>query len=116
MPLTGVFPSRDGAVVLVGAFKRNPLRDISTALEIEDLSADPRFASMARMFENRPELQAILRQRFAEESTAHWIAALAVVLTSLPVTLASSLAELDYVVLDGRVVHEPEDRDTEEVK
>ena len=76
MPLTGVFPTTDGAVVLVGAFKRNPLLDISAALEIEDLSDDERFDSMAKMFENRPQLQALLRERFAQRSTAHWIAAL----------------------------------------
>ena len=42
MPLSGVFESTDGAVVMVGAFKENPLRDICRALDIEDLSADPR--------------------------------------------------------------------------
>ena len=46
MPLSGVFETTDGALVLVGAFKANPLRDICAALEIEDLSADPRFADL----------------------------------------------------------------------
>ena len=32
MPLTGVFETQDGALVLVGAFKANPLRDICAAL------------------------------------------------------------------------------------
>ena len=36
MPLTGVFDTTDGALVMVGAFKANPLRDISAALGIED--------------------------------------------------------------------------------
>ncbi|MCB1972920.1 MAG: CoA transferase, partial [Geminicoccaceae bacterium] len=40
MPLTGVFDTTNGALVMVGAFKANPLRDISTALGIEDLSKD----------------------------------------------------------------------------
>ena len=38
MPLSGVFETTDGAIVLVGAFKANPLQDICQALEIEDLS------------------------------------------------------------------------------
>jgi formyl-CoA transferase len=73
MPLTGVFETSDGAVVLVGAFKENPLRDICTALEIDDLSEDDRFRSMEGMRENRDQLQAKFRERFREKPTAHWI-------------------------------------------
>lgn len=73
MPLSGVFETADGAVVLVGAFKQNPLRDICTALEIDDLSQQERFSTMELMKKNRPELQEHLRKRFAEESTAHWM-------------------------------------------
>jgi len=39
-PLTGVFETTDQAIVMVGAFKTNPLRDICQALDIEDLSQD----------------------------------------------------------------------------
>jgi crotonobetainyl-CoA:carnitine CoA-transferase CaiB-like acyl-CoA transferase len=73
MPLSGVFDTKDGAVVLVGAFKENPLRDISTALEIEDLSKEERFSTMEGMREHRAELQRRFRERFREETTAHWI-------------------------------------------
>ncbi|HJS72642.1 MAG TPA: CaiB/BaiF CoA-transferase family protein [Vicinamibacteria bacterium] len=73
MPLSGVFETRDGALVLVGAFKENPLRDISAALEIEDLSREERFSTMERMRANRSELQGIFRKRFREAPTAHWI-------------------------------------------
>jgi formyl-CoA transferase len=73
MPLSGVFDTHDGAVVLVGAFKENPLRDICAALEIEDLSREERFSTMERMKEHRAELQAIFRKRFCEGTTAHWI-------------------------------------------
>lgn len=76
MPLTGVFETRDGALVLVGAFKENPLRDISAALEIEDLSQEERFSSLPQMADHRAELQAILRRRFAERTTAEWLEAL----------------------------------------
>jgi len=73
MPLSGVFETKDGALVLVGAFKENPLRDISAALEIDDLSREDRFSTMERLRENRSELQALFRKRFREESTSHWI-------------------------------------------
>ena len=43
MPHTGAFETTDGALVIVGAFKANPLREISLALGLDDLSEDPRF-------------------------------------------------------------------------
>ncbi|MGH3585368.1 MAG: CaiB/BaiF CoA transferase family protein [Pseudonocardia sp.] len=74
MPLSGVFETTDGAVCMVGAFKENPLRDISTALELdEDLSARNVYASLDRQFEHRPQLQAIFRERFATNSTEYWV-------------------------------------------
>ncbi|MEZ5665864.1 MAG: CoA transferase [Alphaproteobacteria bacterium] len=76
MPLTGVFETTDGAIVLVGAFKQNPLRDICAALGFDDLSLEQRFATLERQKENRAEIQARLRARFAENSTAHWLARL----------------------------------------
>jgi crotonobetainyl-CoA:carnitine CoA-transferase CaiB-like acyl-CoA transferase len=75
-PLTGVFPTRDGALVLVGAFKSNPLRDICAALGLPDYSADPRYADFAGQLAHKKTLQAIFRERFASESTAHWLARL----------------------------------------
>ncbi|HLU54856.1 MAG TPA: CaiB/BaiF CoA-transferase family protein [Pseudonocardia sp.] len=74
MPLSGVFETTDGAVCMVGAFKENPLRDISTALELdEDLSQRPEFADLDRQAAHRPQLQAIFRERFATNSTEYWI-------------------------------------------
>ena len=73
MPLSGVFESTDGAVVMVGAFKENPLRDICRALDIVDLSADPRYATLEQQKDHRGELQAIFRDRFAGDTTAHWL-------------------------------------------
>ena len=73
MPLSGVFQTTDGAVVLVGAFKQNPLQDICRALEMDDLSQEEQFATMAALHENRAKLHAIFRERFSQESTAHWI-------------------------------------------
>ena len=76
MPLSGVFETTDGALVMVGAFKENPLRDICHALGIDDLSADPRYATLEQQTLYRVELQAIFRKGFAGNTTAHWLARL----------------------------------------
>jgi crotonobetainyl-CoA:carnitine CoA-transferase CaiB-like acyl-CoA transferase len=72
-PLTGVFPTRDGALVLVGAFKSNPLKDICAALGLPDLSADARYADFAGQAANKKFLQATFRERFASETTEFWL-------------------------------------------
>lgn len=76
MPLTGVFPTSDGAVVMVGAFKSNPLQSISAALGLDDLSQVQRFATFAGQVSNKAELQAIFRDRFASDTTEHWLSCL----------------------------------------
>ena len=58
MPLSGVFDTQDGALVLVGAFKANPLQDICKALDLPDLSADPKFCNLNQQFKHKAELQA----------------------------------------------------------
>jgi crotonobetainyl-CoA:carnitine CoA-transferase CaiB-like acyl-CoA transferase len=74
MPLSGVFATQDGAVCMVGAFKKSPLRDISAALELdEDLSLREEYASLEGQFAHRPELQRIFRERFATNTTAYWV-------------------------------------------
>jgi crotonobetainyl-CoA:carnitine CoA-transferase CaiB-like acyl-CoA transferase len=74
MPLSGVFETTDGAVCMVGAFKENPLRDICAALELdEDLSIRPEFATLEQQRAHRPQLQAIFRERFATNTTEHWV-------------------------------------------
>ena len=76
MPYTGVFATADGAIVIVGAFKANPLREISLALGLDDLSADPRFVDLEAARSNRTALHQILGNRIASADTAHWIARL----------------------------------------
>lgn len=74
MPLSGVFSTTDGAVCMVGAFKQNPLRDISVALEIgEDLSLRPEYATQTEQIAHRPQLRAIFRERFALNTTEYWV-------------------------------------------
>ena len=60
MPLVGTFATADGEIVLVGAFKPNPLRDICAALDLEDLSQHPDFSTMADQAAHRSRLQSIL--------------------------------------------------------
>ncbi len=73
MPLSGAFETSDGALVLVGAFKTDPLRDIATALELPTLPDDPRFAGFALQVKNRAALQKIFSDRFRQNTTAHWL-------------------------------------------
>ena len=73
MPLSGVFETRDSPLVLVGAFKANPLRDICAALELPDLSLDARFVDLDAQFANKAELQRQFRDRFATNTRAHWL-------------------------------------------
>ena len=73
MPLTGVFETQDGAVVVVGAFKANPLRDICAALDIPDMSGDPRFATLQSQIEHKPLLQTIFRERYKTQTTVYWL-------------------------------------------
>lgn len=74
MPLTGVFDTTDGSLVVVGAFKTNPLRDICTALGIEDLSGD--YSDLAIQRKNKAFLQETFRKQFATNNTDYWLAKL----------------------------------------
>lgn len=73
MPLSGVFETTDGALVMVGAFKAHPLKDIGTALELPTLHEDPRFLTHALQVENKRALQAIFRERYATNTTSYWL-------------------------------------------
>jgi crotonobetainyl-CoA:carnitine CoA-transferase CaiB-like acyl-CoA transferase len=105
MPLSGVFETTDGALVMVGAFKADPLGDISTALEIEHLGRDPRFATFADQVTNKPALQAIFKARFRSNTTAYWLARLeAQDLLCAPVrTLAEALAD-EQAIINGMIL------------
>jgi formyl-CoA transferase len=76
MPLSGVFDTQDGALVLVGAFKANPLQDICAALQIDDLSADPRYCNLNQQFVHKAQLQRIFRECFASNTRDFWLARL----------------------------------------
>jgi crotonobetainyl-CoA:carnitine CoA-transferase CaiB-like acyl-CoA transferase len=75
-PLSGTFRTLDGHVVMVGAFKTNPLQDICRVLGIEDLSADPRYATHEAQVAHREDLQRRWRQEFGRRTTKQVIDAL----------------------------------------
>jgi len=103
MPLTGAFPTTDGALVLVGAFKVNPLQDISNVLGIEDLSVEHPDLESQRAA--KPYLQQRFRDEFARESTAHWIAALeAADLLCAPVKNLSEVLEDEQTGVNEMIV------------
>jgi formyl-CoA transferase len=93
-PLTGGFATKDGAVVLVGAFKTNPLKDICVALGLPDLSADQRYGTFQAQLERKSELQAMFRERFVSNTTEHWLQRLEEqdLLCAPVLTLAEALA------------------------
>lgn len=106
MPLSGVFPTQDSAVCMVGAFKENPLRSISLALELpDDLSARPEFATLDKQFEQRPALQAIFHERFARNTTEHWVARLeAQDILCAPVHSMTEALEDEQTRVNGMIV------------
>ncbi|MEQ3679255.1 CoA transferase [Pseudophaeobacter sp.] len=103
MPLTGVFDTTDGAVVVVGAFKLNPLQDICNALEIEDLS--PQYPTLATQRKNKPFLQDTFRERFASNTTAYWLERLeAQDLLCAPVRSLSTALEDPQTAINGMLL------------
>ncbi len=104
-PLSGCFETTDGALVMVGAFKTNPLRDICQALGIEDLSREARFADFDAQAANRPALQAIFRREFATNATAHWVARLeAVDILCAPVRSLGEALDDEQTRVNGMIV------------
>jgi formyl-CoA transferase len=75
-PLSGTFKTLDGYVVMVGAFKPNPLQEICRGLGIEDLSAESRYATHDDQVAHRDELQARWRLEFGKRTTGQVIEAL----------------------------------------
>ncbi|NGO11602.1 CoA transferase [Streptomyces sp. HC44] len=106
MPLTGAFETTDGAVVVVGAFKENPLRDLCTALEIdEDLSLRAEFATTEEQQKHRPELRRRFAERFAGNTTAYWMKRLeAQDLLCAPVRTMEEALRDEQTLVNGMIV------------
>ena len=109
MPLSGVFETSDGALVMVGAFKADPVKDIGTALGIRGPRG--RSALHRRMrcaWQNKPALQALFMERFKTNTTAHWIGKLEEQdLLCAPVrTIAEALAD-EQATINGMIMEAP---------
>ena len=70
------FATQDGYIEISPVFSDNAVRDISLAIGLGDLSAQPRFATHALQLEHRRELNAQLAVRFREKTTDAWLAEL----------------------------------------
>ena len=76
LPTNDVFETSDGAFVMIGGFSRQPMKDIGAVIERPELDADPRFSTHELRVEHRAALHALMRERFATNTTAYWIARL----------------------------------------
>jgi crotonobetainyl-CoA:carnitine CoA-transferase CaiB-like acyl-CoA transferase len=104
MPLTGVFPTSDGAICVFGAFAPDPLRGFSLAFGLdEDLSQRDEFAHLTS--EHRDELQAIFAEHLARDTTDHWVQRLEEhgILASPVRTLAETLED-EQTKVNGMLV------------
>jgi crotonobetainyl-CoA:carnitine CoA-transferase CaiB-like acyl-CoA transferase len=85
------FPTRDGWIV-VFCNKEKFWTALVQALELDALARDPRFASFAGRLAHKEALVAILKARFAERTTAEWLARLRGKVPCAPVnTVAQAL-------------------------
>ena len=113
LPLTGVFDGADGQIVIVGAFKENPLRDICAALEIDDLSARAEFGDVESRKANKAELHGLLGAAIARHTVAENIARLESVdilcapVRSLGEALADDHSAPMIVEVDGAAAPSP---------
>jgi crotonobetainyl-CoA:carnitine CoA-transferase CaiB-like acyl-CoA transferase len=100
MPLSGVFECADQPLVLIGAFKANPLRDICAALDLPDLSLDARFANLEQQFVHKAELQRQLRERFISRPRDHWLQRL-----EAQDLLCAPVRDMREVLVDPQTLH-----------
>ena len=100
LPLGNPFPTSDGYIAVVGAFRPNPLADMCAVLGLEDLSQDPRFASDVACIENGEELKALLADGFRARTSAEWLRELEAV-----DVLCSPVHTLEQALDDPQVRH-----------
>ena len=105
LPTNDVFETSDGAFVMIGGFSRQPMKDIGAAIGRPDLEHDERFTTHESRTAHRAALHAIMAERFATDTTAHWLARLeAQDLLCAPVrTLKAALAD-EQVAINGMVL------------
>jgi len=97
------FPTRDGWIV-VFCNKEKFWQGLVEALELPDVGRDPRFATFPARLAHKDALLPILKARFAERTTAEWLARLRGRVPCAPVnTIAQALAD-EQVRARGMIV------------
>jgi len=87
------FPTRDGFIVIF-CNKEKFWRALVDVLELPEVGRDPRFASFGERLAHKDVLVPILKARFAERSTAEWLARLRGRVPCAPVnTVAEALED-----------------------
>jgi crotonobetainyl-CoA:carnitine CoA-transferase CaiB-like acyl-CoA transferase len=93
------FRTKDGWITLGGAAQHFWLR-LCPLLGLDQLTADPRFATNADRVKHRKELAALLQERFERQTTAHWLEQLEA--EGIP---AGPIHTYDQVFADPQVRH-----------
>ncbi len=107
----GVYQAADGYIVVTGLFRPNPLRAICEVLEIEDLSAIDRFASVEKMTENAGTLHQIIQAEIEKHNGEHWVARFdAVDVLCMPVMTLDRAIEQPQIVHNEMVVEIAQNR------
>lgn len=70
------FKTQDGFIEISPVFSNNALRDISTAMDLGDLSLQEDFSTEDLQVANRVELNEILASQFLKKSTSDWLESL----------------------------------------
>lgn len=100
------FATADGYIVVM-CMKQKFWQRLAVCLDLDELAADARFATIADRFDHRDELIPLLKERFRTRSTAAWLDRLRGEVPSAPV---NSVAEAlrDEQVLHRRMIVEYE--------
>jgi crotonobetainyl-CoA:carnitine CoA-transferase CaiB-like acyl-CoA transferase len=88
------FATADGHVAIAAA-KEHFFRDLATAIGLPELADDERFADMEARSTHRHELLPLLAHRFAERTTAEWMARLEGVVPISPVRSMEEALDVD---------------------
>lgn len=103
--LRRTYRTADGCIELSPTFSETGLSDLSAAMGLGDLSADPRFSTNEAVLENRAALNEIVGARFLEQTTEVWILQLEPkgILCARVMTLAEA-AHDPQVLANGMVI------------
>jgi crotonobetainyl-CoA:carnitine CoA-transferase CaiB-like acyl-CoA transferase len=97
------FPTRDGWIV-VFCNKEKFWQALVDALELPEVGRDPRFASFADRLAHKEALVTVLRARFAERTTADWLARLRGRVPCAPVNTLAQALDDEQVRARGMIV------------